>query len=289
MDKRKSIQRHGAEVAARMAKKDSAPAGECHKAGSAPRWFALGGEKVSSPPDYTDGSYTHQLRQGATHERKFAHCKSTGRTSRITERACNVGKRDERFLVGLAVRHSCTNLNPPRPRFSSLGLSGSNEPSGRFRKTRADRAISARSSTTARLDFGGGEQAPKLKERIAASSWRNSRSSCNSVISHPLPCSLGSWLRNVGRGLGQLGRLATQHRPLHVGTKVFATHQTASCLFNSWAAFSGDLGQTAYPLIYSASGHAKRLRQINLAVVLKVSFEVHAITVASLNAKSKPC
>lgn len=44
MYQRKPTQRHGAEVAAQMAKKDSAPAGECRKADSAPRWFALGGE-----------------------------------------------------------------------------------------------------------------------------------------------------------------------------------------------------------------------------------------------------
>ena len=44
MDQRKPTQRHGAEVAAQMAKKDSAPAWECRKADSAPRWFALGGK-----------------------------------------------------------------------------------------------------------------------------------------------------------------------------------------------------------------------------------------------------
>jgi len=44
MNQRKPTQHRGAEVAAQMAKKDSAHAGECRRADSAPRWFALGGE-----------------------------------------------------------------------------------------------------------------------------------------------------------------------------------------------------------------------------------------------------
>lgn len=187
MDQRKPTQRHGAEVAAQMARNGSACAGEDRNARSAPRWFALGGERVSSSPDYTDAAYIRQLHQGAAHEQRNSFISSSwmGDWSDRRIRSNHVAPRLSNPCNAICCRSSAQSK-----------LLNSRCPSSRIG---AENTVGMRS----------------VGKRTASRRWTSEALIVST--SHPLPCSLGGWL---------VGQRCTHVSPINIWPKRLWAHCT---------------------------------------------------------------
>lgn len=85
------------------------------------------------------------------------------------------------------------------------------------------------------------------------------------------------------------GHRLAQHIPAHIGPEVFTAHQATSGGFDLNAAALGDGGHATGPLVDGSRRDPEHFGKVNLTVILEVSFEVHAFTLALLTYLSKPC